>query len=302
MLRIALCLSSLLYATAWADITVTGTHSPGFGGGIDRQVIYLRENQMRIDQLPTLTQDGRNKESVVSSLLIRFSGRPSGLLFIDHDSMRVQMVSSLREINAAQTADAGSDPSVSSVRVVKRDQTREILGHTAHRYDFAFAGNVDPLVLLGQQLSPGMAGLISIKLQLTGTSWVAPDMEGARELAAFFAQLSRRQLTIGMPGPTPPETAQQLSLLSPGLSSALTEVLAQITTAGFPLLTQTHSDIRVDMEGAMADMIQGMLDAMGIGGSHSTESVVTGVRGGNVPPELFYDGLLPPGYSLNTPR
>jgi len=91
-------------------------------------------------------------------------------------------------------------------------------------------------------------------------------------------------------------------LLSPGLSSALTEVLAQITTAGFPLLTQTHSDIRVDMEGAMADMIQGMLDAMGIGGSHSTESVVTGVHGGNVPPELFYDGLLPPGYSLNTPR
>jgi hypothetical protein len=56
------------------------------------------------------------------------------------------------------------------------------------------------------------------------------------------------------------------------------------------------------MEGAMADMIQGMLDAMGIGGSHSTESVVTGVHGGNVPPELFYDGLLPPGYSLNTPR
>ena len=302
MLRIALCLSWFACATAWADITIDGTHSPGLSGGIDRQVIYLKEDQMRIDQLTVKAQDGKNTDRVDSSMLIRFSGRPSGWLFIDHDSMRVQMLSSLREIDTAQTPEAGSAPSASSVRVVEQDETREILGHTAHRYDFAFAGNVDPLALLGQQLSPGMAGMISIKLQVTGTSWVAPDMQGARELAAFFAQLSHRQLTLGMLGPTPPEAAQELSLLSPGLSSALTEVLARITTAGFPLLTQTHSDMRVDMEGAMADMIQGMLDAMGIGGPHSTESVVTGVHGGDLPPDLFYDGLLPKGYSLNTPQ
>lgn len=302
MFRIALCLSWFSCATAWADITIEGTHSPGLGGASDRQVIYLRRDQMRIDQLTTKARDGNNRDRVASSMLIRFSGHPSGLLYIDHDSMRVQMLSSLREIDTAQTPDAGSDPSASSVRVVERDETREILGHAAHRYDFAFAGNVDPLVLLGQQLAPDMAGLISIKLQVSGTSWVAPDMQGAKELAAFFAQLSRRQLTLGMLGPTPPETAQELSLLSPGLSSAVTEVLARITTAGFPLLTQTHSDVRVDMEGAMANMIQGMLEGMGIGGQHSTESVVTGVHGGNVPQELFYDGSLPQGYSLNTPQ
>ncbi len=302
MFRIALCLSWFSCATAWADITIDGTHSPGLGGGIDRQVVYLRQDQMRIDQLTTKVQDGNNRDSMNSSVLIRFSGRPPGLLFIDHDSMRVQMLSSLRAIDAAQTPDAGSAASASSVRVIERDETREILGHTAHRYDFAFAGNVDPLVLLGQQLTPGMAGLISIKLQLSGTSWVAPDMQGAKELADFFAQLTHRQLTIGMLGPTPTETAQELSLLSPALSSALTEVLARITTAGFPLLTQTHSDMQVDMEGAMADIIQGMLEAMGIGGQHSTESTVTGVHTGNVPPELFYDGLLPKGYSLNTPQ
>ncbi len=302
MFRIALCLSCLLCATASADVSIHGTLSPGLKGGIDRQAIYLKADQMRIDLLPAPTHDGANEDSPASSILIRFSGQPAGMLFINHETNRIQMLSSLRAINVPQSANGVSDPSANPVRVEKRAETRQILGYAAQRYDFAFSGNVDPLVLLGQQLPAGIAGLINIKLQVSGSSWVVPGMAGASELAGFFAQLAQRQLTLGMLGPTSPEAAQDLSLLSPALSSALTEVLAQITREGFPLLTQTQSNMKVDMEGAMADLIQGTLESMGMGGQHSTESAFTAVDNESLAPELFYNGGLPKGYSLNTPQ
>ncbi len=290
MLRIFLCLSCFLCATAWADVTIEGTHSPGFSGGVDRQVIYLRDNQMRIDQLAAADQ-----ESVASSVLIRFSGTPAGLLFINHESKRIELLSSLP---AASKAGTGAD----SVRVVKRDETREILGHTALRYDFSFSGTVDPLAVLGQQLPAGMAGVVIIKLNVSGTSWVVPGMDGAAELVDFFALLAGRQLSIAHGGQNPPGTGQQLSLISPELSGALTAAMKQITRSGMTLVTVTSSVLSPDMEGMMADVVQGLLDAAGLGGQQRTESVVTAVRSGNLSAELFYNNRLPAGYTLSTPR
>jgi len=302
MFRIALFLSCLTCATAGADVSIYGTLTPGLKGGTDWQAMYLKEDQMRIDQLNAAAQEGASEDSASSSILIRFAGHPSGILYINHETKRIQMLSSLRGVNAEPSPNAGSDLSANPARVEKRDETREILGYTAQRYDFAFSGNVDPLVLLGQQVPESLAGLISIKLLLSGSSWVVPGMAGADELARFFEHLAERQLTIGMLGPTPPEAARDLSLLSPGLSSALTEVLAQISGEGLPLLTQTRSELKVDMEGIMADMVQSTLEALGMGGQHETESAVTAVDNGNVAAELFYDGGLPKGYSLNTPQ
>lgn len=294
-------LCAFLSAAAWADLTIQGTHSPGISGGVEHQVIYLGENQMRIDQLAPETQENAGNDGVTSSMLIRFSGSPPGLLFLDHQSRRVQMLSSLRGIGAAETGAIGSDRSAHPVRVEKRDETREILGKTAYRYDFSFAGDVDPLALLGQQLPEGMSIAIRIQLQVNGTSWVVPGMEGASELADFFKQLNGRQLTIGMLGPTPSQTTHEVSMLSPGLSSAITDVLMQLTRAGFPLLTETSSQLTVEQTGAMSAYFQGVLDAMGIGGQKSTRSVITSVQAGKLPPERFYDRALPRGYSLNTP-
>jgi hypothetical protein len=290
VLRIILCLTWFLYTTAWADVTIEGTHSPGLSGGVDRQVIYLRDDQMRIDQLAAADQ-----ESVASSVLIRFSGTPAGLLFINHESKRVELLSSLP---AASSPGSGAG----SVRVVKRDETRKILGHTGVRYDFSFSGNVDPLALLGQQLPAGMAGVVTIKLSVSGTSWVVPGMDGAAELADFFALLAGRQLSIAYAGQNQPGTGQQMSLVSPGLSGALAAVMKQITRSGMPLLTQTKSVLNPDMEGMMADMVQGLLDAAGLGDQQRTESMVTAVRSGNLSAELFYNNRLPAGYTLSTPR
>lgn len=288
VLRMTLCLGACLGAPAWADITIEGTHSPGFSGGVERQVVYLRDDQMRIDQL---ARNEGSTESVASTLLIRFSGQPAGLLHIDHGSRTVQVISALPP-NSAR------DPAAGPVRVLRRDETWEILGHTAQRYDFSFSGNVDPLVLLGGQLPPAMAGMVSIKLNVSGTSWVAPEMDGAAELAGFFATLTGKQLAVAMLGQDAFSMGQAGSVVSPGLSRAATEVMAQITREGFPLLTETRSTLQVDMQGAVADMVRALLAGMGLDAPQSTESIVTRVNTATVTPDLFYAGGLPAGYTL----
>lgn len=293
VLRTMLCLGSLLCATAWADVTIEGTHSPGFSGGVERQVIYLRGEHMRIDQL---APNGSDTDRVASSLLIRFSGRPSGLLQIDHGSRTVRVLSALPPVSAANSAlDAAANP----VRVERRDETWELLGQTAQRYDFSFSGKVDPLALLGEQIPPGMAGMANIRLTVSGTSWVAPGMDGAAELAGFFALLTGKQLAVGMLGQDPFALGQAGSVVSAGLSRAITEVMAQITQEGFPLLTETRSTLKVDMQGTVADMVQALLDGMGLSAPQNTESIVTRVNTATVSPDLFYSGGLPPGYTLH---
>jgi hypothetical protein len=291
VLRLTVCLSGWLCAAAGADVTIEGTHSPGLSGGVDRQLIYLRDDQMRIDQL---APSGGDTDHAASSLLVRFSGRPAGLLHLDHGAKTVQVLSALPPTNAANAALDPAHP----VRVVRRDETWELLGHTAQRYDFSFSGNVDPLALLGEQLPPGMAGMIRIRLSVSGTSWVAPEMDGAAELAEFFALLTGRQLAVGRMGQDSLAIGQAGAVVSPGLSRAITEAMAQITRAGFPLVTETRSVLKVDGAGTVADLAQALLDGMGLSAPQSTESIITRVNTATVPPDLFHSGGLPPGYTL----
>lgn len=293
MLRMGLCLGGFLCASVSADITVEGTHSPGLSGGVDRQVIYLLDDQMRIDQLG---RNGSGSESAASSLLIRLSGQPAGVLFIDHGSKTAEVLSALGTSNSANSV---SGATASTLQVVRRDETWELLGQTAQRYDFSFSGNADPLLLLGDQLPPGMAGVISIKLNVSGTSWVVPGMDGAAELAGFFATLAGKQLVIRMPGQFA-TAGSQGSSLSPGLSRTLTDVMVRITREGLPLLTETRLQLSVDMEGYVADMVRALLQGMGLDTPQSTESIVTRVNTSAVAPELFYSGGLPPGYTLTS--
>lgn len=295
VLGTGLCLGGLLCSPAWGDITTEGTHSPGFSGGVERQLIYLRDDQMRIDQV---VQDGSQPDSASSSILIRFSGQPAGVLYIDHGSKTVEVLSTLPTANAANSE---SDAAASTVRVVRRDETWELLGQTAQRYDFSFSGNVDPLLLLGDQMPQGMGGMVSIKLNVSGTSWVVPGMDGAAELAGFFAALASKQMSVKMPGQYAAATGSQASVLSPALSRALTDVMARITREGFPLLTETRSELSVDSEGYVAVMAQAVLQGMGMDAPQSTESIVTRVNTSAVAPALFYADGLPPGYTLTKP-
>jgi hypothetical protein len=68
---------------------------------------------------------------------------------------------------------------------------------------------------------------------------------------------------------------------------------------GFPLVTETRSFLKVDMQGTVADMIQALLDGMGLSAPQNTESIVSRVNTATVTPDLFYSGGLPSGYTLN---
>ena len=75
--------------------------------------------------------------------------------------------------------------------------------------------------------------------------------------------------------------------------------MAQITREGFPLLTETRSNLEVDMQGTVADMIQALLDGMGLSAPQGTESIVNRVNTAPVSAGLFFSGGLPPGYTLD---
>ena len=53
MLRIAICLSCILSTTSWADVTINGINTPGVNGGVDKYIIYIKDEQMRLDQITT---------------------------------------------------------------------------------------------------------------------------------------------------------------------------------------------------------------------------------------------------------
>jgi len=294
MLRICICLIGLLSATAWADLTVDGTSSPGLNGGVERFRMYLMDEQLRVDQVTTKTIDGEVVDDVPNSILIRFTGEPAGMLLLDHSARKVKVVATMDRIPAEQAVDARA-----AVSVIKRDETREILGRKAQRYDFSFNGSIDPMALTGQQLPPNMSGLLKVNLAVTGSSWVVPGMEGAQELAAFMEKMAENRMTIGLDNASLQNTGGESALISPELTSGLKEVMTQISTHGLPLQTTTNSNVSVAMDGQMGLMMQGMLDGMGIGGSSHSETIATRVDASAVDATLFYDGGVPDGYTVS---
>jgi hypothetical protein len=251
-----------------------------------------------VDQVTTKTIDGKDVEAVPNSILIRFTGEPAGMLFLDHSARKVKVVATMGRVPAEQAVDARA-ASTTPVSVIKRDETREILGRKAQRYDFSFNGSIDPMVLTGQQLPPNMSGLLKVKLAVTGSSWVVPGMEGAQELAVFMEKMAENRMTIGLDNASLQNTGGGAALISPELTSGLEEVMTQISTHGLPLQTTTNSNVSAAMEGQMGLMMQGMLDGMGIGGSSDSETIATEVDTGAVDATLFYDGGVPEGYTVS---
>ena len=296
MLRKLIFLSLAISTAAWADLTIDSTSKPGVNSDKDRQTIYLKDDQMRIDQISTELQKGKPVDVVNTSMLIRFSGEPAGMLFIDHKARQVRVTTPLEAIEAEKTVDAKTDPTAPAPSVVDRNETREVMDHTAEGYDFSYNGSLDPMAMGGQQMPPQMAGMMKMKLHVTGTAWVVPGMAGADELAAFYAKMAKYQMTMGVVDPDQGGPGKEKSMVAPGLSHGLTDVMAQIAAKGFPLLTSIKSEVKMEMEGPMASMMQGMMQTPG--GGFESESEVTKVSTAKVDPDLFYDGGIPDGYTL----
>ncbi len=298
MRGVTLCLTCLLSAAAWADLTVDGTSTPGLNGGTDRFTMYLMDEQLRVDRLITKNIDGEAVDTVESSLLVRFIGAPAGVLLLDHGARTVNVVAVMHAVLAGQPGGAPTGP-VSPVSVIGTDETREILGRTARRFNFSFSGNIDPMALAGQQLPPDLAGMLKVNLAVTGSSWVVPGMRGEQEFAGFMQKMADSEMVIGQGGAGQPGAGGQAGLISPELSSGLKDVMTQLSKHGLPVQTTSRSNVSAALEGQMAVMMQGMLDGLAIGGSYSSETIATRVDAAAVDAALFYEGGVPEGYTVN---
>ncbi len=298
MRLMTLCFICLLSATAWADLTVDGTNSPGINGGVERFRMYLMDDQLRVDQLVTKIVGGKEFDTVENTILVRFAGEPAGVLVLDHGAKTVKVVATMDAKTTAQSAGAKVAPA-SSARIIKTDETREILGHMARRYDFSFNGSIDPLVMVGQQLPPEVAALLKINLSVTGSTWVVPGMRGEQEFAGFMEKMAANGMTIGQAVSGQQGAGGKAGLISAELSSGLKDVMTQLSKNGLPVQTRTDSNMSTALEGQMAVLMQGMLDGLGIDGNYPSETIATRVDDASVDAALFYAGGVPDGYTVS---
>jgi hypothetical protein len=298
MRLMSICLICFFSATALADLTVDGTSSPGLDGGVDRFTMYLMDEQLRVDRLITKHIDGKDVDTIEHTILVRFAGEPAGVLLLDHGAKTVKVIATMDGKDGGQSAPAKATPA-SSARIIKTDETREILGHMARRYDFSFSGSIDPLVMVGQQLPPEVVTLLKINLSVTGTSWVAPGMQGEQEFAGFMEKMAAGEMTIGQTGAGQQGAGGKAGLISLELSSGLKDVMTQLSKHGLPVQTKSDSNMSVAMEGQMAMLMQGMLDSLGIDGNYPSETIATRVDDAEVDAALFYAGGVPDGYTVS---
>jgi hypothetical protein len=276
--------------TAHADLTLQGTNTPGVSGATDYYTIYLKDEQMRIDQFSP-GPDGEAGQ-MTNTILVRFTGNPAGIVLLDHGARSATLVSKL-------TALPANSPT-REVQVFPRNGQREFLGKAARGYDYSLNGKLDPAALAGLQLPAQIADAINVRLLITGNVWVVQGHEGSEELSAFCARLAQNQLSTNMATKALGVAGGDTPAVSAGLISGLVNVIAYMVDKGLPAHAITTSDAKVDSMGYFTDVAQGVLDETGIGESY-TETRVTRADTHLIDSELFYQGGLPDNYPLTTP-
>jgi len=273
--------------TAQADLTLQGTNTPGVSGAMDYYTVYLKDEQLRIDQFSP--GPGGDPGNMTHTVLVRFTGNPAGIVLLDHGAKSATLLSKLTELPA--------DSPTREVQVFKRNGQREFLGNAAHSYDYSLSGKLDPAALAGLQLPAQIVDVIRVRLLITGNVWVVPGYEGSDELSAFCARLAQHQLSTALVSNVLGVAGGETSAVSAGLVSGLVNLMAQMSDKGLPVNAITTSDAQVDSQGYFAELAQGVLDETGIGESY-TETRVTQADTDLIDPELFYRGGLPENYPL----
>ncbi|HET6564944.1 MAG TPA: hypothetical protein VFG52_05980 [Xanthomonadales bacterium] len=275
---------------AQADLTLQGINTPGVTGAPDYYTVYLKDEQMRVDQF--LPGAGGEAGQLTNTVLIRFSGNPAGIVLLDHGARTATLLSSLTPLP--------EDTATREVQVFKRNGQRELLGSLTDGYDYSLSGKLDPAALAGLQLPAEMVAAIQVRLLVTGSVWVAPGREGSEELSAFLTRLASHQVSTHMVTNALGVMGGDSSAVSTGLVSGLVNVFRQMAHQGLPVYATTTSDAKVDSQGYVAVLAQGVLDETGIGES-STETRLTHADVNPVDADLFYGGGLPQNYPLTAP-
>lgn len=239
---------------AWADLTIESvTESQGgmgASGGDGLTVSYIKGERMRVD-----TDDG--KESTILNLPER------QMISLNHRRKRAEVMNMGDLAEAQRSIGATVDVSVEA-----NGQSKTVMGYETEGYDIHM--NIDAAPA-GMENMP-----FEMTMVMTGTTWVAPEVEGSEEVAAFYREMAEAGLFFG-----PPEAAEA----QPDQTRGMTEMWSKIAAAGMPL----ESTMRMEMQGS------GPMAMMGKAMNFTTTNTVQRVSNDNLDDALFE---IPEGYKV----
>ena len=265
----------LLCAAAFAaraDLTVTGVNTSN--QGTEAFTIYLKDDQMRMDSGDQYT------------MLIRPSSDGSHeYVFLDHAQKQAMIMPRAMADEAESAVDASTENLVSVVD----GEEDTILGYPVSKVEYVFEGSASAMPAgagQGQEIPPELAEMMTITMLVNGTSWVAPDADGANEFAEFYRNIGSEMGNVNGVA---------------GLTRGLTASMLRVAEHGLPLRTTTTTELefQVNASGPMRAMVEAMASRMPNMKSTST-SEVQEISTDSVDAALFFGGDLPEGYSIET--
>lgn len=273
-------------AAAPGDVTVTGVNYDE--DGTVPYTMSIRGPEMRMDQ-------------GTRSLIFRPTGERPGFLLIDHEARRVDFLPSATAAVGEASVSAETvvryetspdplpglealAPIPTSVKLIRNGEEL-VVPLDLQKIGFHFEGDATLPGMDQAGIPPEMADMIKTVLRIESRASVAPEMEGAGAIRAFYQGMA------------------EAGAVTPGgsfasMSEGLVAVNNEIAAAGFPIWVGSVTRVDVEVEGPMARMMEGMLKKMPGMGNTLSVSVVESISTDPVDPGIFYDGGMPPDYRL----
>ncbi len=243
-------------AAAQADVKLTATaEGKGLGmSGSTSNVTYIKGLRMRSEST---------------------SGRTNNVTIFDVDAQKMYILNDKKKEAevwdmAAFSQQIGQAVSVDSTRasMTPNGQTRTLRGATADGYDIDI---VVPATI-------GGSGGLPVTMKLTGVSWIAKDVPGAADYAAFYQGAADKGWIF-----SDPRAAQG----APGQAKAMAQMYAEFAKIG-GLPYEAQMDIAAEGEGPIAAMMAKM-------GGVSTTTTIDSVDTASLEDTLFQ---VPADYTL----
>lgn len=254
--QIAVAIALAFTATAQADVTLKATVTgKGLGmSGETSNVTYIKGLKMRSESA---------------------SKKANNVTIFDVDAQKMYILDDKdKEAEVwdmgAFAQEMGQAVAVDDVRasIAPNGQTRTLLGQTAEGYDIEV---VVPATL-------GGPGGVPVNFQLKGVSWIAKDVPGAADYAAFYKGAAEKGWIF-----TDPRSAKG----APGQAKAMAQMYAEFARIG-GLPYESQMDISAQGDNPLASMMAKM-------GGVSTTTTINAVDASPLDDALFQ---VPPGYRI----
>ena len=293
MIRYGIVLTVLSFVLPFglqADLTIKGTNytAPWAGGtaivpsqkkDVQDYTIYVQGHNMRMDNGGAYT------------VIIREQGPGLEYVLVDHSKKQYYSIKSTEAASSEVQTVTRSDQEITGANLNGSIHPKPIQGHAVKAADFSYRGKATPPV----GMPPQYQNMITVNVEIKGTSFVAPGMQGADELAAFYQNMQAKLASA--------QQASGVQSVSPLLSRGMTTIMARVAGFGFPLVTMQNTKMTMTMQGMpgpAAGMVRSMLSKLpgmsSMDPNNVAVSEVQSVTYDALGGALFYNGGYPSGY------